>query len=106
MLQEKRSKMDLTTRRGELLEGSAVQEHMIGNPVVNGADSVPGVYRPLENGCEMTGGELASSKKKSSFTIRNLVGGEDSDQTDDGKADGNEGECCTVPSSGDITDTF
>lgn len=70
--------MDLTTRRGDL-EGSVPElvHSMNGTEQLNGSESG-----------DVTG-EVASSKKTSLFSIRNLVGG-DNDKTVDGN-NANEG---------------
>lgn len=82
--------MDLTTRRGEDGVGETV--------VCNGTE----VCRDIVNGsqgCEVTGmiGDTAPPQRKTnSFSIRNLVGAEDSDRSADGNANSNEGKFLNV----------
>ncbi|CAG5056481.1 unnamed protein product [Parnassius apollo] len=79
--------MDLTTRRGE--EGSPGEAVL----PLNGTEAV---CRELVNGtqgCEVTGltAEVpAPPRKSSSFSIRNLVGAEDTDHKADGNAHTND----------------
>ncbi|PZC83260.1 homeobox protein aristaless isoform X1 [Helicoverpa armigera] len=70
--------MDLTTRRGEMLDGA-------GEVTLNGTDQV---CRELVNGTESCDvstvtAEVTTSRKTSSFSIRNLVGTGDSDRPAD-----------------------
>lgn len=82
--------MDLTTRRGEI-EGTGVPHDSVLS--VNGLEQC----RELVNGtetCDVTGvtGEMPSTRKTNSFSIRNLMGGEDSERSADGTANSSDGK--------------
>lgn len=84
--------MDLTTRRGDM-DGTLPGP---GNAVfkMNGTEQV---CRELVNGTE-TGdvtavAEVTTPRKTNSFSIRNLVGGEDSERSTDGTANTSDGKC-------------
>lgn len=75
--------MDLTTRR----EG----EGAIGAVPFNGSEPAHEVVNGSD-GCDVTTPEVTSARKSSAFSIRNLMGGEDSNQAADGNS-GNDGKC-------------
>lgn len=74
--------MDLTTRR-DVLEGRVTD--MIGSAMVDQQMCRDNHFKGTENNCGMSsgGGELPVGKNTNSFSIRNLVGTVDSDQTTD-----------------------
>lgn len=79
-------KMDLTTRRGEDsgAEDTPVDVDSTGQCLVNGGQ-----------GCEVTAmapDVTPPTRKTTSFSIRNLVGAEDTDRSADGNTNSNEGE--------------
>ncbi|XP_004929200.2 homeobox protein aristaless isoform X1 [Bombyx mori] len=73
--------MDLTTRRGDMLDG-AVPESIS----MNGSDQCRDIVNGPQSGSDVTGvtADVQVPRKINSFSIRNLVGGEDSNQTADG----------------------
>lgn len=83
--------MDLTTRRGESLE-RALPESVL---PMNGTEQV---CRELVNGthnvCDVTGptAEVTTPRKINSFSIRNLVGGDDSERSTDGTTSTGDGK--------------
>lgn len=81
--------MDLTTRRGELLEGTGEILSLNGTEQVC-RDLVNGT----EGGCDVSTvtAEVTTSRKTNSFSIRNLVGTEDSDRPSDGAPNSSDGE--------------
>lgn len=72
--------MDLTTRRGELLEGVQEMSHRE-------------QCREVTADVTRVTAEVPPVRKTSSFSIRNLVGTEDSDRPSDGNANINDGRC-------------
>ncbi|KAL4715095.1 hypothetical protein ACJJTC_012142 [Scirpophaga incertulas] len=73
--------MDLTMRRGDLIDGSMTSDSIH----VNGSEQV---CRDLVNGsdgaCDVTGVTAEAPRKTTSFSIRNLVGSEDLDRPSGG----------------------
>lgn len=80
--------MDLTTRRGDMLDG-AVPESIS----MNGSDQCRDIVNGPQSGSDVTGvtADVQVPRKINSFSIRNLVGGEDSNQTADGNVTVNDG---------------
>ncbi|XP_063839280.1 homeobox protein aristaless-like isoform X1 [Ostrinia nubilalis] len=76
--------MDLTTRR-DILDGTAVP----GETILNGEQVCRELVNGTEGPCDVTGATEAP-RKTSSFSIRNLVGGEDSERSADGSANAND----------------
>lgn len=83
-------KMDLTTRRGDLLEGGVADALSL-----NGNEQVcRELVNGTEGGCDVSGvtAEVTTSRKTSSFSIRNLVGTGDSDRSADGNTNASDGK--------------
>lgn len=74
--------MDLTTRRGE--DGLVTDQ--VGS-ILNGTDQM--CRSGVLNG---TGDDVTSGKNTNAFSIRNLVGAEDSDHVTDGTGSASEGK--------------
>lgn len=82
--------MDLTTRRGDMLEGGGTEVLSL-----NGTEQVcRELVNGTEGGCDVSSvtAEVTTSRKTNSFSIRNLVGTEDSDRPADGNTNANDGE--------------
>lgn len=74
--------MDLTTRRDDgAVAGECLNGEQVCRELVNGTE-----------GCEVAGVTAEVPRKTSSFTIRNLVGGEDSERSADGITNANDGK--------------